>query len=149
MEEISGAVFVKGDMRDDVTHRKVLLGLDKQEADVILSDMSPSTTGEKERDHLLIMQLADEAFSVARKLLRNGGTFCCKVFQGAEERDFRDGLEDCFVKVKAFKPAASRKASKEIYYIAQGFVPEHLDSDEEGQILEAMGLNWSVPGKGV
>lgn len=148
MEEISGAVFVRGDTRDDFTHRKILLGLGGQEADIVLSDMSPSTTGEKERDHLLIMQLAEEAFSVARKLLRNGGTFCCKVFQGGEERDFRDELEDCFVQVKTFKPAASRKVSKEIYYIAQGFVPEHLDSNEEGKVSEAVDSDLSGLFKG-
>lgn len=134
MEEIPGAVFIQGDMKDDVTHRKIMLGLEEREADVVLSDMSPSTTGEKERDHLLIMELAEEAFTVAQKVLRNGGTFCCKVFQGAEEHEFRDALEDSFVKVKTIKPAASRKASREVYYVAQGFVPEHLDPDNDSKI---------------
>lgn len=127
MEPISGAMFVQGDVRHEDTFEKILQGLTGREADVVVSDMAPSTTGEKERDHILIMQLADEALAVAHRLLRNGGTFCCKIFSGAEEADFRKDLESSFVKVKAVKPAASRKISKEIYYVAKGYVPAHMD----------------------
>lgn len=72
------------------------------------------------------MQLAEEALYFASKVLRNGGTFCCKIFSGGEEIDFREDLQSNFLKVKGYKPAASKKASKEIYYVAQGFVPAHL-----------------------
>lgn len=132
MDPIRGAIFVQGDMNLESTHRKILYGLRGKEADAVLCDMAPRTTGQKEQDHLQIMQLADEALLVAHKILRNGGTFCCKIFAGAEERDFRNDLEASFVKVKAFKPAASRKFSKEIYYIAQGYVPSHMRIEDLG-----------------
>lgn len=135
MEPISGAMFVHGDINDDLTYQKIVLGLGGTEADVVLSDMAPSTTGEKERDHVLMMQLADEALSLAHRVLRNGGVFCCKIFAGADEAEFRKDLESCFVKVKAVKPAASRKISRERYYLAQGYVPAHMDH-RSGQGLD-------------
>lgn len=127
MEPIPGAMYVRGDMNIEQTYQKVVFGLAGKEADVVISDMAPPTTGEKETDHIRIIQLADEALAFAHQVLRNGGTFCCKIFSGAEEIDFRKDLESSFVKVKAVKPAASRKISKEIYYVAQGYVPAHMD----------------------
>lgn len=132
MEPIPGAIFVRGDLNLEKTQRAILYALHGKEADVVLCDMAPATTGQKEQDHLQIMQLADEALHVAHKILRNGGTFCCKIFSGAEETDFRKDLESSFVKVKAVKPAASRKFSKEIYYVAQGYVPSHMSVEDLG-----------------
>lgn len=129
MDPVPGAVFVRGDMNTDTTYQKILYALNGKEADVVISDMAPSTTGQKEQDHFQIMQLAEEALHVADKVLRNGGTFCCKIFSGGDEVDFRKDLESSFLKVKGFKPAASRKGSKEIYYIAKGFVPAHLTTE--------------------
>lgn len=129
MEPIPGAVFIQGDMRSQSTHNYLLHALSQREADVVLSDMAPDTTGEKETNHVRIMDLADEALRLARSILRNGGTFCCKIFSGADEKRFREELRQCFVKVRAFRPAATRKMSPEIYYIAQGFVPKHMEED--------------------
>lgn len=139
MDPIPGAIYVRGDMNMDGTHRKILYALHGKEADVVLCDMAPWTSGQKEQDHLKIMQLADEALHVAHKILRNGGTFCCKIFSGAEEIDFRKDLESSFVKVKAFKPKACRKMSKEIYYVAQGFVPAHMSNEDLGAKEEVDG----------
>lgn len=126
MDAIPGAIFVQGDMHDDYTHRQLRYALASHEADVVLSDMAPNTTGEKETNHVRIMELADISFSMSRKILRNGGTFVCKIFSGADEIPFRKRLNKWFTKVKPFRPSATRRTSPEIYYIAQGFVPEHL-----------------------
>lgn len=126
MEPIPGAVFIQGDMRDEATYDGIKRILASNEVDVVLSDMAPDTTGERETNHIRIMELAEEALEVCQRVMRNGGTFVCKVFSGAEEADFRDGLKKQFTKVRAFRPAASRKVSPEMYYVAQGFVPHHL-----------------------
>lgn len=136
MDPIPGAIFVRGDMSVESTHDKIFYALHGREADVVLCDMAPWTTGQKEHDHVQIMQLADEALHVAQKIMRNGGTFCCKVFSGADEVEFRKDLESTFVKVKAFKPAASRKHSKEVYYVAQGFVPAHMNAEDTHNRVE-------------
>lgn len=126
MEPIPGAQFIHGDFLETKTQELVAHALRGTETDVFLSDMAPSTTGDPCRDHDNIMILAENALSFAKQLLRNGGTFVCKIFRGSGEEEFRQNLRNGFVKVKAFKPKASRKHSREIYYVAAGFVPEHL-----------------------
>lgn len=126
MEPIPGAIFIKGDLRNGPTQDKIQRVLVSNEADVILSDMAPNTTGEKETNHIRIMELADEAFRISQKFLRNGGVLVCKIFSGGEETEFRLSLQKHFSKVSAFRPAASRKISPEMYYVAQGFVPDHM-----------------------
>lgn len=126
MDVIPGAIFIQGDMQEDYTHRLLRYALASHEADVVLSDMAPKTTGEKETNHVRIMELADISFYLSRGILRNGGTFVCKIFSGADEIDFRKSLSKWFTKVKPFRPSATRRTSPEVYYVAQGFVPEHL-----------------------
>lgn len=126
MDMIPGAIFIRGDMRDDYTRRQLQYALASQEADVVLSDMAPNTTGERETNHVRIMELADMSFRFSQKILRNGGTFVCKIFAGSEETCFRKSLSEWFTKVKPFRPIATRRASPEMYYVAQGFVPAHL-----------------------
>lgn len=127
MEPIMGATFVQGDMKDAITQQQILSSLNGEEADIVLSDMAPFTTGDKQTNHIRVMQLAEEALEVTRKILRNGGTFCCKIFRGSDEIEFRKELENRFLKVKALKPSASKKESTEIYYIAQGYVPDDMN----------------------
>jgi 23S rRNA (uridine2552-2'-O)-methyltransferase len=126
MDPIPGAQFVRGDFTDESMQRHIKYALHGHEADVVLSDMSPSTTGDKALNHDRIMELAEQAASFARSVLRNGGVFVCKVFNGAREKSFREALQADFVKVKAVKPDASKKTSPEMYYVATGFVPSHL-----------------------
>lgn len=126
MERVPGARFVRGDFMDPETQATVRRLLRGSEADVVLSDLSPSTTGDKGLNHDRILALAEEAAAVAKTLLRNGGVFVCKLFNGAGERAFRDALREDFLKVKAVKPDASRRTSTEMFYVATGFVPAHL-----------------------
>jgi len=90
-------------------------------ADLVLSDLSPSTTGHAATDHLRIMAMAEAAFDFAEQVLAPGGAFVAKVFQGGAERALLDRLKRAFDKVKHVKPPASRKESKEIYVVATGF----------------------------
>lgn len=142
MEPIPGAQFIHGDFTDPSTREKVVYALRGREADVVLSDMSPSTTGDKGLNHDRILMLAEEAAAMARSLLRNGGVFVCKLFNGKDEEHFRSALREDFVKVKAVKPAASRKTSPEIFYVATGFVPAHMKepmplSDDSVELVSA------------
>ena len=53
-------------------------------ANLILSDMSPNTTGHRATDHLRIMGLIEAAADFAGQTLQRGGAFVCKAFQGGE-----------------------------------------------------------------
>lgn len=151
MVPVAGATFVRGDINQLDTRERILFGLEGREADVVLSDMAPATVADKGTNHVRIMQLADEALRLAMGVLRNGGTFCCKIFSGSEEIEFRSQLQSSFVKVKAFKPQASKKGSTEVYYVASGYVPDHLRaSKSDSQVdlmagLDVMKTNDMIP----
>jgi len=87
---------------------------------VVVSDMSPATTGNKHVDSARSFNLCQAALSIAQTLLIPGGSFVCKIFQGEDFKDFLDSVRSVFKSQKIFKPQASRKASKEIYIIGLG-----------------------------
>ncbi|MBW2449890.1 MAG: RlmE family RNA methyltransferase [Deltaproteobacteria bacterium] len=85
---------------------------------VVLSDMAPSTTGNKFVDSTRSFDLCRTALSIAQMTLIAGGSFVCKIFQGEDFKTFIDSVRSVFNNHKIFKPKSSRKASKEIYVIA-------------------------------
>jgi len=88
--------------------------------DVVLSDVAPSTTGNRMVDAARSFDLCSAALCIAEKRLRTGGSFVCKIFQGEDFNAFISSAKIVFHKTKIFKPQSSRKASKEIFIIAKG-----------------------------
>jgi len=89
---------------------------------VVLSDMAPATTGNKHVDAARSMGLCEAALYVAKDVLRPGGRFVCKIFQGPDFQAFLAEVRQSFKKQKIFKPQSSRKASREIFIIGLGKV---------------------------
>lgn len=87
---------------------------------VLLSDMAPATTGQKDVDAARSYELCRAALRLADTVLRRGGHFVCKIFQGAEFATFSTAVKKRFHTEKIYKPSSSRKASKEIYVIGIG-----------------------------
>jgi len=87
---------------------------------IVLSDMAPATTGRKEVDAARSYQLCQAALSIARQILKTGGCFVCKIFQGEDFNEFKDAVYNNFDAQKFFKPRSCRKESKEIYIIGIG-----------------------------
>lgn len=90
----------------------------------VLSDMAPATTGNKLVDSARSLDLCEAALAAARKYLRPGGSFVCKIFQGEDFKPFSETVRQSFKQHKIFKPQSSRKASKEIYIIGTGKLQE-------------------------
>ncbi len=90
-------------------------------ADCVLSDMAPNTTGHKGTDHLRIMALVEAAYDFACAVLKPGGHFVAKVFEGGTEKTLLDQMKADFKTVRHVKPPSSRKESAEIYVAATGF----------------------------
>jgi 23S rRNA (uridine2552-2'-O)-methyltransferase len=88
--------------------------------DVVLSDMAPATTGSRGVDAARSYNLCEAALGIARLVLRPGGTFVCKIFQGDDFKAFTEAVKSAFQECRIFKPQSSRKASKEIYLIGKG-----------------------------
>jgi len=87
---------------------------------VVLSDMAPATTGSRDADAVRSLELCEAALSVADARLEKGGALVMKIFQGEDVKAFTDKVRKKFSRVKSFKPRSCRKASREIYIIAQG-----------------------------
>jgi len=87
---------------------------------VVLSDMSPATTGSRHVDSARSFNLCRAALSIAQETLVKGGSFVCKIFHGEDFKTFSDSVKQEFNGHKIFKPQRSRKASKEIYIIGFG-----------------------------
>jgi 23S rRNA (uridine2552-2'-O)-methyltransferase len=121
MEPIAGAEVIQFDFMDDTAADVLKAKLRDGFADAVVSDMAAPTTGHRQTDHLRIMALAEAAAEFAIEVLKPGGTFLCKVFQGGTERELLDLLKRKFRTVRHVKPPASRAGSSELYVLATGF----------------------------
>lgn len=90
---------------------------------VVLSDMAPNTTGNKDVDAARSYNLCEAALGIAETYLHPGGSFVCKIFQGEAFQSFSAMVKSRFSQQRIFKPQSSRKASKEIYVIGIGKNP--------------------------
>ncbi len=103
----------------DVTDASVMDAVEGR-FDVVMSDMAPSTTGQKSVDAARSLELCRIALSIARDRLLPGGSFVCKIFQGEDVECFVGEVKALFLRHAIFKPTSCRKASKEIYIIGIG-----------------------------
>lgn len=85
--------------------------------DVVVSDLAPKTTGLKAVDQQRSLELGWAAWEVARQLLRAGGHFLVKVFEGPDTPALAAALKEAFSHARVVKPAGSRPASRELYLL--------------------------------
>ncbi len=111
--------FICADIFDDDFLSPASLHLPFQ---VVLSDLAPKTTGHKFSDHLKSIELSRRALYIAGKVLRQGGQFYCKVFQGEDFPVFVNEVRQFFKKVKVVKPKSSRVESREVFLLGFDFV---------------------------
>jgi 23S rRNA (uridine2552-2'-O)-methyltransferase len=119
MEKLEGVTFIQADITDEGLIKK--LSEISENFDVVMSDASPKITGIWTVDHLKSVDLARASFRIAQNVLRPGGNFLVKVFQGEEIRKFYEELKPFFYFKKFHSPKASRKSSAEIYFVGKGF----------------------------
>jgi 23S rRNA (uridine2552-2'-O)-methyltransferase len=119
-DPVPGATILEGDFRDAAMADRIRDALGGA-ADLVLSDMAAPATGHAATDHLRIVALAEDAFAFAETILKPGGAFVAKVFQGGAEGALLAALKRAFAEVRHAKPAASRAESAETYVVAKGF----------------------------
>jgi len=91
------------------------------EADVVISDMAPRTTGNTLGDHVRQIELAQRSLDIACEILKPGGTFLTKVFDGEDSHAFVQGARPFFTKTRRVKPKAVRRESREFFLLCLGF----------------------------
>ena len=120
MEEIPGVQFFRCDLTDAAVPAMLKQALDGP-ADIVMSDMAAPTTGHRATDHIRTITLVEIALDVAEDVLKPGGTFVGKVFQGGSSSELLARLKKSFREVRHVKPPASRAESVELYVVALGF----------------------------
>jgi 23S rRNA (uridine2552-2'-O)-methyltransferase len=119
-DPVPGATILQGDFRDSTIADQIREALGGP-ADLVMSDMAAPATGHAATDHLRIVALAEDAFAFAETILKPGGAFVAKVFQGGAEGALLAALKRAFAELRHAKPAASRAESAETYVVAKGF----------------------------
>ncbi len=118
IEKINGVEFVQCDIFEskinDFLKKKF-----NQKFDVIMSDMSPNSSGNKSIDHLRIISLVERVLEIAKMILKSNGFLISKIFQGGAQGELVSIMKKDLNSVKYFKPKASRKTSPETYLIAK------------------------------
>lgn len=121
MSSIVGVDFIQGDFTDEAVYEQILQTLGDAQVDTVVSDMAPNLSGVNTTDQYASMYLVELALDMARNVLRPGGSFCAKVFQGVGYDEYVKDVRSSFNKVIVRKPAASRPRSREVYLVAKGF----------------------------
>jgi 23S rRNA (uridine2552-2'-O)-methyltransferase len=90
--------------------------------DTVISDLAPQTTGIKVADTSRSMELARKALEISLALLKEGGHFLSKVFEGEDLKALRNEVKERFDQMRLVRPMAVRKGSKEIYLLGLSLV---------------------------
>jgi len=128
--------ILRGDLLKTPLHE---LNPDGQRFDVVVSDMAPNTTGVRSVDQERSAQLTTAAFEVCPRLLRPGGNWCAKAFQGEPLKALEERLSSSFTRFERLRPPATRKNSFEIFLIGLDYCGALDDSLPETDAPES----WS------
>jgi len=132
MQPIAGVHFVQGDFTTPEVQQAVERLLAGRKANVVVSDAAPDLCGIAFVDQARSIELAKAAFALARCWLAERGAFVVKTFRGEGWQQLRTELAAAFDELRAFKPAASRAQSAEIYLVGLGFRRAGLNGDCQG-----------------
>lgn len=121
MDSIADVTFIQGDFTDDKVFETLLGTINHQPVDLVISDMAPNMSGMRSVDQTKAMLLCELALDMALKVLKPGGCFLIKIFQGEGFDAYLQMVRQSFDKVQIRKPNSSRDRSREQYLLAKGF----------------------------
>ena len=121
MDALPEVEFIQGDFQDEAVFAQMLQAIGDDGVDLVMSDIAPNITGTRVVDQPRSMYLVELALDLARRVLKPGGSFVCKIFQGSGIDEFVIDTRKSFKRVKVMKPKASRAGSREVYLVARNF----------------------------
>jgi len=121
MDSLPDVEFIQGDFLEDAVFEQMIQAIGDDGVDLVMSDIAPNITGTRVVDQPRSMYLVELALDLARRVLKPGGSFVCKVFQGEGIDDFVIDARRSFKRVKVMKPKASRAGSREVYLVARNY----------------------------
>lgn len=126
MGDIDGARMLSINVYSEELEKEII-NYFPQGIDLILSDMAPKITGNKELDAVKTIDLIRRALFF-KKYLNPNGNFVAKVFHCPEMFELLNELKGEFQSAQTHKPKASRMGNRELYIIAKGFKSEKSES---------------------
>ena len=121
MDALPSVEFIQGDFREDEILGALNTTLGEDKADLVMSDLAPNLSGNKAVDQPRSMYLVELAMDLAARVLRPGGDFVCKLFQGEGSEELIASARQHFQRVRVMKPKASRPGSREVYLVARNY----------------------------
>ena len=121
MDSIPDVTFVHGDFTEDKVLAEILEAVGNSQVDLVISDMAPNMSGLPAVDMPRARFLCELALDLAGRVLRPGGDFLVKVFQGEGFDEYHKNIRKLFEKVQTRKPDSSRDRSREQYLLCRGF----------------------------
>ena len=118
IDKIGNTFQLKGDFTDP-KYQNEIKNYFGSKVDVVLSDMAVNTTGNKNLDSIYTGELCMEAMNFSKGILKDDGKFVSKIFMGSMFNEIVVEAKKIFKESKVFKPAASRKYSKESFIICK------------------------------
>ena len=116
---IAGATLLQGDVFDPETSARLRTAAGGP-ADVVLSDMAASSTGQRAVDRLRAEAIGEAVLDLLPALLTPGGDAVIKLVRGAES-GITAAARRVFARVQLARPEATHRGSSEIYLVAQGY----------------------------
>lgn len=117
--QLDGVDTLVGDLNDPEIQEQALsmMGV----INVVVCDAAPKLSGHRSYDQARIMELNEQALLFACKVLKQGGNFAIKSFQGTDFPEFYADVKTHFHSVRTMNTQSSRKGSTELYVIAKNF----------------------------
>ncbi len=110
-------ITYKVDITDRAKVAEILRRHEVEKADLVLSDIAPSTSGIKDIDQWRSIELTDAVLETARDFLKPGGRCAVKIFRGADFDEFLGKVRQHWKNIRLAKVEASRDRSKEVYMV--------------------------------
>ncbi|WP_085685616.1 MULTISPECIES: 23S rRNA (uridine(2552)-2'-O)-methyltransferase RlmE [unclassified Pseudomonas] len=121
MDSIPDVTFIQGDFTQDEVLAQILEAVGNSQVDLVISDMAPNMSGTPEVDMPKAMFLCELALDLAERILKPGGNFLIKIFQGEGFDTYLKDARKKFDKIQMMKPDSSRGSSREQYMLAWGY----------------------------
>lgn len=116
---VADAVLLQGDIFDAGTPARMIEAMGGQ-ADVLLSDLAASSTGQRSVDRLRAESLGEGVLALLPQLLAPGGSLVVKLLRGADTAIAGEARR-LFAHAQLVHPKATRPESSEIYLIGTGY----------------------------
>jgi 23S rRNA (uridine2552-2'-O)-methyltransferase len=116
---IEGVETIVGDLSDPALPARVrdALGV----VNVVVADAAPKLSGQRSYDQARAIELGEQALAFACGVLKPGGNFVVKSFQGEDFAELLAMVRASFRSGRTYQAKASRKGSREIYVIGKNF----------------------------